>query len=658
MRPSPESIEASDTLQPTRVTLRAVLLGLAFVAGLAFLIPHLQDVRDGPDLGLGPVTSASILVLLVVLYPINGLLLWRWRRRALSRQEILTVYAMVAATAAMATVGYASFVSVMVTASQYLATPENRWELLIQPHIPTWLQLNSPLAIRWLWEGMPEKAGIPWAAWRTPLVAWGAIALSVYVGSFCLMCLVRRDWIEGQRLTFPLAQIPLEIVGQRRTPGLALLRQNVFWTGFAIAFLYSMLGLVHAYWPAVPFHNMQWPIGRTFDRNVMPLGVLNYVSFNLMWSGIGIMCLLPVEVSLSLWFFHVWYLLEMVVLAALGFTGEAGARYSFNPGVFFNYQTGGALVGFGAFVLYQSRRALRRAVRSWWDPAWKEHDPLELVQPRYALIGLLGSTAALCLIANAAGAQVARLLILLFMFYMTAISLTRVIAAAGTNHVECGPQVRYLLDDGFGTVGVRPGTFVLFNQMDAIWMTEFKVSFMHYAANDMKVFHSSRLRGTSVVLALFAAVALMVALGPMGRLSALYQHGITASPDTWTYDGVPRWEFGDMVDKLQNPRGPDQTGIIAMLSGAFVVCALALLQMNVTWWRLSPVGLLLQGGWGINAVIWANAFVGWAIVNVIYRLGGLHLYQRLRPAFFGLFFGSMVGALVSSAVRLMTSVPG
>jgi hypothetical protein len=641
-----------------RVTPRAVLLGLALVAGLAFLIPYLQDVKGGPDLGLGPVTGASVLVLLVLLYPVNGLLMWGWRRRALSRQEMLTIYAMVAATAAMATVGYASFVSVMATASQYLATPENRWGLLIQPHIATWLQVGSPQAVRWLWEGLPERAGVPWGAWRMPLLAWGLVALSVYVGSFCLMCLVRRDWIEAQRLAFPLAQIPLEIVGQGGTPGLALLRQRAFCAGFAIAFAYSMLGLLHSYWPAVPYHNMQWPIGRAFDRSVMPLGVLNYVSLNLMWSGIGIMCLLPVEVSLSLWFFHVWYLLEMVVLAALGFTGQAGARYSFSPGVFFNYQTGGALVGFGVFILYQSRRALVDAIRSWWDPGRREHDPLELVQPRYALVGLAGSTAALCLIANAAGAQVSRLLILLLLFYMTAISLTRVIAAAGTNHVECGPQIRYLLDEGLGSVGVRPGTFVLFNQMDAIWMTEFKVSFMHYAANDMKILHASRLRGTRVVLALFAAVSLMLALGPVGRLSALYQHGITASPDTWTYDGVPRWEWGDMVDKLQNPRGPDQTGIIAMVSGVLVVCALALMQMHVGWWRLSPVGFLLQGGWGINAMIWANALVGWAMVNVIYRLGGLRLYQSLRPAFFGLFFGSMVGTLVSSAVRMMTGVPG
>ena len=648
---------APEDRRTSGVTLRAVVLGLALVGGIAFLIPYLDTVKGGADLGLGPINGASILALLLVLGPVNGLIIWRSRRRSLTRQEVLTVYAMVAAASAIATVGYATFVMVMVTASQYFATPENRWDLLIQPHIPLWMQLNDPQAVRWLWEGIPEKQPIPWGAWRGPLAAWGAIAICIYVGSFSLISLVRRDWIEGQRLAFPLAQIPLETVGYRGLPGTALLGQKMFWIGFGLAFAYGMVGLLNTYYPAVPFHDMRWPIGRYFDQNVMPWGVLNRLQFNLMWTSLGIMCLLPVEVSLSLWFFHVWYYIEMVGLAALGFTGEAGTRYAFNPGAFFSFQTGGALIGFGVLALWQSRRAIVAAVRSWWDPQWRDDDPLELVKPRYALVGLLVSTVGLCLMASAAGAQVHRLLILLFMFYMTAISLTRVIAAAGTNHVECGPQVRYLLDHGLGTLGVRPGSYVLMNQMDAVFMTEFKVSFMHYAANDMKILHASRLRGTSVVLSLAAAVVLMVVLGSVGRVWAGYQQGI-GGLDMWTYDMVPRWEFGDMIGQLANPQAADLTGIAAMLSGAVVVGVLSMLQMHIAWWRLSPVGFLLQGGWGINALIWANALVGWVIVNVIYRLGGLRLYAKVRPAFFGLFLGGTMAMLIGSAVLLISGAGG
>ena len=70
------------------------------------------------------------------------------------------------------------------------------------------------------------------------------------------------------------------------------------------------------------------------------------------------------------------------------------------------------------------------------------------------------------------------------------------------------------------------------------------------------------------------------------------------------------------------------------------------------------MGFLLQGGWGINALIWANALVGWAIVNVIYRVGGLRLYAKVRPAFLGLFLGGTTAMLIGGAVLLISGAGG
>jgi len=651
-RPLPD-----DESRPSGVSLRAVLIGLVLVAGMGWLIPYLSDVKRGADLSLGPINAASVLALVIVLLPINGLLLWRWKRASLTRKEILTVYSMVALTAAIAGVGYAVWVNILMTASQYLASPENRWGEMIQPHIPLWMQLNDPMAIRWLWERIPDGQPIPWQVWYRPLTVWGFIAFCIYVGSFSLMALVRRDWIEGQRLVFPLAQIPLETVGTRGTPGTPLFRYWPFWIGFGVAFLYYMVGLLSAYYPAVPFHNLRWMPGTSINPSAIPWGPLQRLQFNLSIPAVGIMCLVPVEVSLSFWAFNIFHFVLMIGFSALGMTGQAGSRYAFNPYAFMDFVTGGALVGFGVFVLWQSRRVLVAAVRSWWDPEWRQEDPLELLKPRYALIGIVGSTIGLCLVAHAAGAQVHRLLILLFFFYMTAISLTRVIAAAGTNHVECGPQIRYLLDYGLGTAGARPGSFVLLNQMDAVFMTEFKVSFMHYAANDMKILHAAKLRGTTVVATLALSVIVMLVVGSLSRVYGNYQLGV-ANYGAWAADMVPRWEWGDMVDGLQSPRGPSPVGIVAMVTGGVVASALALLQMHVAWWRLSPVGFLFQPGTGLNVYIWANALVGWSVVTVIFRFGGLRLYRRLRPAFFGLFLGGTVGMLVSNGVRLIAGIPG
>jgi hypothetical protein len=147
----------------------------------------------------------------------------------------------------------------------------------------------------------------------------------------------------------------------------------------------------------------------------------------------------------------------------------------------------------------------------------------------------------------------------------------------------------------------------------------------------------------------------MLALGPMGRIWTGYQHGI-AGFNGWIYGGIPRWEFGSIAEQAQNPQAADWHSLLATGSGVAIVCLLAILQANVAWWRLSPVGFLLVGGWGINSLIWANAFVGWIVVNAIFRTGGLRLYQQVRPLFIGLFLGGTAATLFSSAVLLLTGV--
>jgi hypothetical protein len=257
----------------------------------------------------------------------------------------------------------------------------------------------------------------------------------------------------------------------------------------------------------------------------------------------------------------------------------------------------------------------------------------------------------------AAGVEFHRLLLLLIVFYVISVSFSRVVAAAGTNYVEIAMwPTRYFVDRPLGSVGVRPVTFGMLNPLDAVFMTEYNESFMTYAMNDMKVFHSAKLRGTTVVLALAAAAMLMLILAPIGKVWAGHQRGFTGLVDgAYVYGQVPQWEFGDMAQQLQNPKPPDLTGIFSMLAGSGIAVLLAVLPMTVPWWRLSPVGYLISGpGWGLNAVVWANAFVGWIIVSLILHFRGRRLYLRLRPAFIGLFLGDTATILLASAVLLIS----
>src|SRR5438874_2229280 len=73
-------------------------------------------------------------------------------------------------------------------------------------------------AARAYFQGLPAGGSLPWAAWLVPLATWSVYALLLYAAFFFLVALLRRPWIEHERLAFPLVQVPLEIVGHDRVP--------------------------------------------------------------------------------------------------------------------------------------------------------------------------------------------------------------------------------------------------------------------------------------------------------------------------------------------------------------------------------------------------------------------------------------------------------
>ena len=53
---------------------------------------------------------------------------------------------------------------------------------------------------------------IPWDAWLLPLLGWSALIVAIYFAMICVAVVLRRQWIEREKLIYPLAQLPLDIV--------------------------------------------------------------------------------------------------------------------------------------------------------------------------------------------------------------------------------------------------------------------------------------------------------------------------------------------------------------------------------------------------------------------------------------------------------------
>ena len=98
----------------------------------------------------------------------------------------------------------------------------------------------------------------------------------------CLSVLLRKQWIEHERLSYPIIQLPLEMT----RPDGRLFKSKMMWLGFAIAGGIDLINGLHVFWPAFQkflyvkrrlgttlpkTHGMHWA-GRRFTSSRLPLG--------------------------------------------------------------------------------------------------------------------------------------------------------------------------------------------------------------------------------------------------------------------------------------------------------------------------------------------------------------------------------------------------
>ena len=75
-------------------------------------------------------------------------------------------------------------------------------------------------------------------AWLPPSLIWtGFVRAAVLMQ--CVNVLIRKQWTDNERLTYPLVRLPLEITDAqpfgRGRSGLPLTQSRLFWLGFVLA---------------------------------------------------------------------------------------------------------------------------------------------------------------------------------------------------------------------------------------------------------------------------------------------------------------------------------------------------------------------------------------------------------------------------------------
>jgi len=133
----------------------------------------------------------------------------------------------------------------------------------------------------------------------------------------CLNILLRKQWIERERLTYPIAQLPFQLLSQTKT----LISQSFFRVGALISISICLLNGLHFLLPSLP----EIPVKRLggwkglihvfTEKRWSAIGRIS-VSFYPFVIGLGF--LMPLDLLFSSWFFFLFYKIELIISSLLG----------------------------------------------------------------------------------------------------------------------------------------------------------------------------------------------------------------------------------------------------------------------------------------------------------------------------------------------------
>src|SRR5579871_211428 len=191
------------------------------------------------------------LVMLCALVACNLLLIRMARRYALSQGELLLLYGMLCISTCAGGIGFVQFLINHITTPFYFATASNNWQNLLWPSIPAWMAPRQEDVLKGFYQGHSTLyTGRVLVAWMMPVAVWTAFIFTLFWVMLCMTALMRRRWVEEERLTFPLAYLPLAMT--ERDASSSFWRNRLMWAGFLLAGALESVTYVSYLFPSIP----------------------------------------------------------------------------------------------------------------------------------------------------------------------------------------------------------------------------------------------------------------------------------------------------------------------------------------------------------------------------------------------------------------------
>ncbi len=597
----------------------ATIIAIILAPLVCIVVFRAEILYHASDLASISLTFPGVWLLLVMLGA-------RMFFKRISRRAMLLIYATIAATVGICTMGMVQFLITTILAPWQYATPANRFQEFWS-HIPRWAAPRGDDIVRGFWRGNSSLYDPHiWHAWLVPVLAWGGFLIALLVAQYCLAHLFYPRWSKEERLTFPIVQLPLMLTEEPSSFKKALV------LGAIVAVVIQGMSALNFLYPSIPcLRTLPTEVGQSLPQSLASLRPL-YIAFYP--CVIGLSALVPTNILYSCVFCFWLVKLENLVGASMGINVATGFPYPAEQGQ-------GAVFAFSLIVLWSARRSLKSSLRS-------PHDRWYWIAFVVAFEALFGYGVALGL-----RPMVSMMLFAVFMLVMIVAGWVR--AAVGAiwnpgNDVNWFPRT-FL---GAGTT-LGEGTGMAYLR----WFTfgDFRAHALPAYADSIHLSESSGIERKQLMTALAVATLLSVFASLWVALDAYYKYGAaTANCETWR-PAMGREGFNVLrgtLDGTSPKAGVPQ--ILAAAWGAMLVVVFYIANLRFVWWPFHPVGFVLAQ---IRMFDWMWLPMGLAalVKTLTLRTGGLKSYKRVMPFFVGLVVGDYAISGILTLLSWLLKMP-
>jgi hypothetical protein len=624
------------------VTLRAIIIGLLLILINSHWQTGMSSTLDIEITDLALFSNVVFILFAIVL--LNSGIRRIVPKMALWQGEMLTIYAMLATSTALNGTDMIKCLVSLVSNGSWYATVENDWNNLFGLYLPSWLTISDRTILRGYYEGESTIYVAKYIkAWLTPAIAWSSFIVVFIFVMLCINVILRRQWIRNERLTYPVVQLPYEMTKSDRGSG--FLHSKLMWIGFSIAAIISFVNQMHVLYPIVPGIPIQ-PV--SMDRYFVskPWNAISSMYRTFYPFAIGLGYLMPLDLIVSTWFFHLFWQVERIIGSAFGFSSLPGFPYE-------EAQVQGVWIALLLFTFWIGRGYFLNAIIEIFKGS-RDDKQEGIMSYRSAFLGMIAGFIFLVTYCYYMGMTIWVMVIFFILYFALSTAITRIRAELGPPvHTMEGSTPDEILLSIFGSRRLGPKNITGFGMLFWIIGYSNRENPMPIQLEAFKMAEMSNSRPKRLVLAIVLAAAIGSISGFWAYLHDAYKLGVESYPEkTWAASTGLRI----LESRIQNLGGSQPVDMTFASVGFIFTIFMLMMRLRFLWWTLHPVGYAVSGRWGVGRIFFPLLIASTAKWLTL-RFSGLRAYRKSIPFFLGLMLGDFVLGSFWASIGLIFHIP-